>query len=147
MQVPVDRTEKQPVIAICRNPECREDGKQFEFFVTDDHFCCPKCGANREPMLALKVLIHLLVPHPQGPIQGQGGKKFVIACDDRRAYLATVTNKEAATGSPLLANCPTCIERAKQIGVIKKRIFVVPGREEEQPTEPETAPEAEEVKA
>lgn len=146
--VPLDRTEKQPVVAICRNPECSVDGRHHEFFVINDHFACPKCGADREPLVTLKVLIHLLVSHPQGPIIGQGGKRWCIACDSERAYLATVTNKEAATDQHTIANCPTCLARAKELGVIKQRVFIVPGVEPEPTNETETTtPEAEEVES
>lgn len=129
VKVPNDRTTKQPVKAFCRNPACREkSGELFTFYVRNDRFCCPKCKADRSPIVGLWSLTHLLLPHPLGPIRGNGGKRFVIACDNKRAYLATATNQESATGDPEVANCPGCLECAKQIpGALNPvRTFVVP---------------------
>lgn len=132
IKVPGDRTLMQPVVAFCRNPECMEEsGKRFEFYVENDRFVCPKCGGDKPGMVAVKVLTHLLIPHNQGPVRGQGGRRFVIACDDKRAYLATATNLEAATDQEAVANCPGCLENAKHIDperFDKQRIFIVPSK-------------------
>ena len=136
IKVPEDRTIMQPVLASCRNPACRDDSsKAFEFFVENDNFACPKCGADKAPLVHIKVLTHLLIPHPQGPIKGSGGSRYVIACDDKRAYLATATNLEAATDQIKVANCPGCIANAKAIDPAKydtKRIFIIPNQSSEQ---------------
>lgn len=107
--IPSDRTTKQPVKALCRNPECAGEGMYFEFEAQHDRFACPKCGANKPPTIDLLVLTHLLVRNPQGPIEGEGGLRWQIACDTRRAYLATATNLEAATTAKEVANCPGCL--------------------------------------
>lgn len=113
--IPTDRTTKQPVKAICRNPECAGDRTYFEFEAQHDRFCCPKCGANRPPMIDLLVLTHLLVKNKNGPIEGESGIRWQIACDTRRAYLATATNLEAATTAKEVANCPGCLISQSQI--------------------------------
>jgi hypothetical protein len=48
----------------------------------------------------------------KGPIIGDGGLRYRIACDQSRAYLATVTNLEAATDNPKIVNCPGCRKEA-----------------------------------
>jgi hypothetical protein len=116
IKVPEDRTIHQPAAGFCRNPECRDDDREFRFTVENDRFACPKCGADRSPQVGLLVLTHLLLPHPQGPILGKAGR-WVIACDDERAYLATATNLEAATDNAKIANCPGCIAKAEQLGI------------------------------
>lgn len=139
--VPGDRTLKVPVMGFCRNPQCRtKSNEEYHFYVDHDTFHCPKCRADSEPMVGVLVLTHLLIPHTSGPIIGKGGMRYVIGCDSERAYLATVTNLEAATDNHKIANCPQCLKRAKEIGHIKQRVFIVPGREDAQP-EPEPKPE------
>ena len=118
-RVPEDRTVMQPAAGFCRNPECRENGKEFEFVVENDHFACPKCGADRSPMIGLLVLTHLLVRDNAGPINGAGGLRWALACAQDRAYLATVTNKEAATDNVKIANCPGCLAVAEQRNLLK----------------------------
>lgn len=71
-------------------------------------------------MIGVLSLTHLLIRHEKGPIKGSGGLRYVIACDSERAYLATATNKEAATDNADLANCPGCLERAEQLGLVSK---------------------------
>ena len=119
--IPGDRTTKQPARGYCLNPECREtsDASRFEFEVTNGEVVCPKCGANEAPTVGLLVLIHLLVPDKNGPIKGMNGR-YRLACDSKRAYLATGTNQEAATGDVRHANCPGCLEAVA--GQVKKQI-------------------------
>lgn len=70
-------------------------------------------------MVGVLVLTHLIVPDPKGPISGKGGTHHRIACDDRRAYLATATNLEAATDNASVANCPQCLAAAEKMGLLK----------------------------
>lgn len=116
--MPKDRTVKQPATGFCRNKHCRIDGKEFQFPVEHDRFACPKCGADSKPMVGVLVLTHLLLPHEQGPLKGRSGR-WVIACDDQRAYLATATNQEAATDNAEVANCPGCLAKAIALGAVK----------------------------
>ncbi len=133
--LPQDRTQKQVVRGYCYNPECRnhyvdeahpdwrvQDGR-FEFEVENDHFQCPKCGANKGPMVGALVLIHLLTRDKMGPIEGEGGLRYKIACDAKRAYLATFTNLEAVSTAIEVANCPGCLkviqeQKLKQTGLL-----------------------------
>ena len=116
--MPQDRVVKQPAEGFCRNPECRERSDQeYRFRVEHDRFSCPKCGANSPPMVGVMVLTHLLVRHSEGHVLGSGGLRYRIACDSRRAYLATVTNQEAATDDPGVVNCPGCLAAAESLGV------------------------------
>jgi len=63
------------------------------------------------------VLTHLLIPTPDGPINGTGGLRYRIGCDAKRAYLATLTNLEAATDNPKIANCEGCLKEADRLGL------------------------------
>jgi hypothetical protein len=116
--IPEDRTTEQPARGYCLNMACAEDGRRFEFEAENDHFACPKCGADSGPTVGLLVLTHLLIADPRGPLLGQGGR-FRLACAANRAYLATITNLEAATGEPTIANCPGCLAEAKRLGVTR----------------------------
>lgn len=118
IEIPHDRTLNQPSTAFCRNPACREvSNQEFHFRVENDLFACPKCGADRSPMVGLLVLTHLLIPDAMGPVRGKGNRGYKIACDNKRAYLATVTNQEAATDNPKVANCPGCLEQVSKQGI------------------------------
>lgn len=118
IKVPHDRTVKQPAAGFCRNPECREvSNEEFHFVVEHDNFSCPKCGANKAPMVGVLVLTHLLIRNQAGPILGSGGLRYALGCDMKRAYLATVSNQEAATDNIEIANCPGCLERAESLGI------------------------------
>lgn len=101
------------------NPACREqsDHERFLFLAENDHFCCPKCGADQSPMVGVLALIHFLIPDRKGPIVGMGGLRYRLGCDSVRAYLATTSNQEAATGEIAAANCPGCLEEAKKLGI------------------------------
>lgn len=121
LAIPVDRTMRQPPRGYCLNPAClgRSSDSRFEFEVDHDRFSCPKCGNDRPPGVGLLVLTHLLVSDHRGPIDGITGR-YRLACDERRAYLATLTNLEAATGEPSIANCPTCLAEAQRLGVLRQ---------------------------
>lgn len=106
--IPEDRTTSQPVRGYCLNVKCRGDEGRFEFVTEHDRFACPKCGGNTSPQVGLLVLIHFLVPNQQGKIVGSDGR-YSVACDADRAYLATETNLEAATGQLSCVNCPGCL--------------------------------------
>ena len=112
--IPNDRSTKQRVRCICRNPECLEssDKPHFEFTSEHAHITCPKCGANRSPMVAMLALVHFLHRERSGPIVGVGGLRYRLACEEKRAYLATTTNQEAATGDFAHVNCPGCLKAA-----------------------------------
>lgn len=122
VHIPEDRTNKQPVRAICRNPECLEHSSDphFEFTAEHSQIVCPKCAANRSPMVGMLVLIHYLYRDRDGCIDGEGGLTYSLACDTKRAYMATVTNQEAATGEFSAVNCPGCIEAVKKKNLRKK---------------------------
>ena len=115
--IPRDRTTRQQARGYCFNPECREDSDQdrFEFDVEHDKFCCPKCGNDRPPGVGLLVLTHLLIRDRKGPIHGDMGQSYRLACHKDRAYLATVSNLEAATGDPQFCNCPGCLKVASEL--------------------------------
>jgi hypothetical protein len=116
--IPEDRSLKQPSMGFCRNPACRDRSDQeFTFVIEHDPVVCPKCGADQEPMIGMLVMTHLLIPDPAGPISGSGGLRYHIACDVRRAYLATATNLEAVTDNVKVANCPGCLAVARKLGV------------------------------
>lgn len=114
--IPTDRTTKQPARGYCLNRECLEDAAlgRFEFVVEHDRFACPKCGNDRPPGVGLLVLTHLLIPDSRGPIIGDMGLAYRLGCDQNRAYLATVSNLEAATGDVEYANCPGCLQEAEK---------------------------------
>lgn len=121
--IPGDRTQKQPVRAFCGNPECREQSDQrFEFDAQHEAIECPKCGANQSPMVGLVALIHFLHRQKGGPIVGSGGLRYALACDSNRAYLATATNQEAASGDLSVANCPGCLQAA-----VEKQLIPIQG--------------------
>ena len=110
--LPSDRTTKQPLMAFCRNVECIEDGKRFEFEVQHDPITCPKCGATEHPLIGVMSLIHFLHRADKGPIPGTGGLRYQVACDPTRTYLATDTNDEAASDQLGAVNCPGCLKAA-----------------------------------
>jgi len=111
-----DRTKHQPIVWRCFNPECFERGaKVFDF--ERDAPKCPKCGAEA-PFITARALIHVLIRDENGPIPGEHGKRYRVACDAKRDYLATLTNEEAATGNPSAANCPGCLHVVKDALII-----------------------------
>lgn len=103
-----DQTTKQPVVWRCPNPECFDTDLDYFFEFKADEPVCPKCGLG-PPAVQKRVLIHFLVRDSKGPIYGQMGLRYRMACDARRSYLATPTNGEAATGDPTSVNCPGCL--------------------------------------
>lgn len=119
ISIPGDRTTRAMARGYCLNPACLNASAddRFEFNVEDDLFACPKCGNNSPPGVGLLVLVHFLVPHERGPIMG-ATQRFALACDNARAYLATTTNLEAASGLLSAVNCPEClkaVDAAKQL--------------------------------
>lgn len=116
IQIPNDRTTKQRVRGYCLNAECSpRENERYEFDVEHDRFCCPKCGAYKPPMVGVLSLVHWLARDSKGPIEGTGGLRWKLACEADRAYLATFTNKEAASVAIEAVNCPGCLE-AYEIG-------------------------------
>ncbi len=113
--VPQDRTCKQPARGYCMNPLCMEKrGERFEFDTEHSPVVCPKCKADKSPLVGVLVLIHFLYHDPAGgPITGSDGMDYRVACDTERAYLATVTNQEAASGDISVVNCAGCLKAAK----------------------------------
>ena len=114
--IPGDRTQKQPVTAFCRNPECLEssDEKRFEFPVEHADIACPKCGATEAPLVGILSLVHFLHRNPKGRVVGMGGIRYQLACDESRAHLATLSNDEAATDQLQAVNCPGCLKAAAE---------------------------------
>lgn len=114
IEVPHDRTSKQPITGYCLNLECMEDGKRFEFPCNHADVACPKCGAQDAPMIGVLALTHFMVlDNKVGLIRGSHGR-YRLACDPKRAYLATPTNNEAATDQLPFVNCPGCLTVAKE---------------------------------
>lgn len=113
IEVPNDRTSKQPITGYCYNLECMEEGQRFEFPVPHGDVACPKCGATEAPMVGLLTLIHFLVRDKMGPIRSGFGR-YKLACDPKRWHLATPTNLEAATDQLQAANCPQCLKVAAE---------------------------------
>lgn len=108
--IPNDRTTKQRARGYCLNPQCfvSSEDSRFEFSVEHDRFCCPKCGANTAPLVGLLVLTHWLLPAADGPLVGHMGMRYRLACDSRRAYMATRTNLEATTSELAQVTCEGC---------------------------------------
>lgn len=109
--IPKDRTPKQRVYCFCVNPECLDESSHSRFVFPHEHDLveCPKCGATEAPYVGVLVLTHYMARLPRGPIRGVGGLGFHIACDPKRAYLATATNQEAATDQIEAVTCPGCL--------------------------------------
>lgn len=127
--IPGDRCEHQPVRAFCCNVECLNSSsdKRFEFDVEHEEVACPKCGATEAPMIGVLSLVHFLHRNPAGKINGMGGLKYQLACDEKRVTLATHTNLEAATDQLSAVNCPGCLTAAKEKKLKDKQGLVVTG--------------------
>ena len=119
VQIPADRTQKQPVTCFCRNPECLEKStdSHYQWQTDQTPVVCPKCGACLAPMVGVISLVHFLIRDKQGPIVGHGGLRYAFACSQTRAHLATYTNDEAATGELHAVNCPGCLLAAAERGL------------------------------
>ena len=104
-----DQTTKQPVVWCCPNPECRESNLESYYAFESDNPECPKCGIE-PPYVTKRVLIHFLLRDRKGPIVGQFGLRYKIACAPVRSFIATLTNGEASTGDIRAANCPGCLK-------------------------------------
>lgn len=126
--MPRDRTNKQPARGFCRNPQCREEAQaDFTFEIRHAHVACPKCGANRSPMVGVFVITHLLLPVKGGPLRGSDGRSYALVCDDKRAYTATHSNLEAASGDIEVVNCPQCVDNAKKLGIVQNQLWTPGG--------------------
>lgn len=133
-----DQTTKQPVVWRCQNPVClptpeeiaeiinskaginepiktaggliyRPSLRSFDF--ESQYPTCPKCSYTGPPVVNKRSLIHVLLQDRNGPIVGEKGLRWFIACDPKRRTLATTTNGEACTGNSSQANCPGCLKR------------------------------------
>jgi hypothetical protein len=104
-----DQTTKQPIWWFCTNLECKPKIKPGLFEFESDYPKCPKCGAEGEPMVQKRTLVHYLQRNVKGPIKGLQ-HRFVLCCDETRTVLATTTNGEAATGVLEFVNCPGCLK-------------------------------------
>lgn len=122
MVLPAERSIKQRNFAYCANPQCAENGREFHFEVEHDLFCCPKCGANRPPVVGMLAKIHLIVQDPRGQFEGVGGIRYRIACDTgkKRESVSTITNHEVGTGDITACNCVDCLAEAKKINAANK---------------------------
>jgi len=116
--IPYDRTQLQQPVGYCVNPACVPKGKtRFEFPVDHSNFSCPKCGGDKPPAVGLLVLTHFLTKNPQGKIVSLG-ISYSLACDESRAYMATVSNLEAASGDPEAVNCEGCLKKINDMGLL-----------------------------
>ena len=113
--IPDERTIKQRNFAYCQNPACAEGGKEFTFEVEHSYFCCPKCGANKPPLVGMIAKIHLMIPDRLGEFEGIGGLRYRIACDtkNKRGHISTVKNHEMGTGDKSVCNCVDCMAAAE----------------------------------
>lgn len=93
--------------------------KRFEF-ETEGDVKCPRCGATEAPMIQLLALVHFMVRDPKGPIAGHCSR-WRLACDPKRAHLATETNNEAASDQLIAVNCPGCLKVAKEQKLAKRQ--------------------------
>lgn len=115
--IPGDRTVKQRSFGVCMNRACLEKNtdERFTFQVENDHFACPKCGADKPPLVGMLALIHFLIPDKTGPLEGAGGLRYRFGCDSTRAYMATHTNQEACSGQIEAVNCIGCLQEAQKL--------------------------------
>lgn len=110
------QTTKQPVFWFCSNPDCRANPleKPSEMFKFErDEPKCPKCTSG-PPVVHKMALIHLVVPDQNGQIFGDQKRRFILACDPKRDYIATRRNGEAGSGDPNCITCPGCIALVKK---------------------------------
>ncbi len=126
VKIPGDRTNKQPVHCFCKNPEClNESSHEFFVFEAENEVIeCPKCGANESPMIGVFSLTHFITRDPMGPIRGMGGLRYKLACDGKRAFIATNTNNEAGTDQPEVVTCPECVKLITEGKVLVKPNFL-----------------------
>jgi hypothetical protein len=109
--IPSERSIKQRQYAYCANPQCAVGGKEFTFEVEHSYFCCPKCGANKPPLVGMLAKIHLMVQDRNGTFEGIGGLRYRIACDTahQREHVSTLTNHEMGTADRTVCNCQDCL--------------------------------------
>lgn len=110
-----DRTQKIPMVWVCRQRSCAEGGLNEFQFISDEPVC-PKCGAGEKEGVFLRTLIHLLIPDAKGRVVSMTGR-YRLGCDSTRDYLATPSNREAASGDVGAVNCPECLKEAFRLKV------------------------------
>lgn len=115
--IPGERTTKQQPQGFCWNPDCAGEADRYIFDVHHDRFCCPKCGADSAPLVGILSLMHMLVADVKGQIVGAYGRRYRMACDTTRDYLATLDNGEGATGDQQFVNCPGCLIEIEKLRV------------------------------
>lgn len=116
-QVLGGQSTKYPVFWLCMNPDCREH-ERGAFVFRSDYPECPKCGCGA-PTVQKRALVHLLLRNNKGPIVGDLGLRWELACDTKRDYLATIDNGEACTGDSRHVNCQACLKRVGTKVVVK----------------------------
>lgn len=115
VQVPYDRTIKQPVRCFCLNPECIDAGNdRYEFTIQHADVVCPKCGANQVPVVGVLAIVHFIMRDRHGALMGHGGLRYRLACEPRRTFIATHTNLEAGSGELSAVSCVRCLAIAKE---------------------------------
>jgi hypothetical protein len=115
--IPDERSTKQKQFAFCANPECAENGEEFEWEIAHSLSPCPKCGACKPPMVGIKAKVHLMIRDRMGPFEGVGGLRYRIACDtqSKRHGISTLTNHEVGTDDRSVCNCIDCLIEANKI--------------------------------
>lgn len=103
--------KKQPIVWRCLNPHCRPDKFRptIMFDFESDEAKCPKCSLG-PPMVVKRALIHMLVMIENGPIVGDMGMRYRVACDAKRDYVTNGRDGEAGTGDIRQVNCPACLK-------------------------------------
>lgn len=114
----MSRTLRQPLQGYCLNPECFDpestDGR-FTFPI-ENEIVCPKCKNGSFPFVGLLALVHWIRESMVGQILSNR-RRYEMACDIKRHYIATETNQEAGTNYPGAVNCPGCLTKMTELGV------------------------------
>jgi hypothetical protein len=120
--IPEERSHKQRNYAFCANPACAENGQEFRFEIEHTLSPCPKCGANKPPLIGMVAKVHLMISDRMGPFEGIGGLRYRIACDTKgtREGVSTVTNHELGTDDRSVCNCIDCLKQADRLNVPAK---------------------------
>jgi hypothetical protein len=107
-----ERTHKHPLTWICSN--CVEPNTKHPTRFTSDYPECPRCGTSGFPGVRIMSLIHLMVPSKFGPLKGQHGRRYFLACDPQREHGGTPENREAITNKIQVINCVSCLAWVKK---------------------------------